>query len=40
MGEALSFCAREDVLLHRVLKNERGTVLSEPLGVGGAVEEE
>lgn len=39
MGEELSFCAREDVLFHRGSKNERGTVLSEPLGVAGAVEE-
>jgi hypothetical protein len=39
MGEELSFCAREDVLFHRGSKNERGTVLLEPLGVAGAVEE-
>lgn len=35
MGEVLSFCAKEDVLFHRGLKNQRSTVLSELLGVGG-----
>ena len=35
MGEVLSFRAREDVLFHRGLKNQRCTVLSELLGVEG-----